>query len=155
WGYTPDQVAHLEPTCLGLLALSLEAARFPEAIAKGRQILRRSALPDGSYRLERGREEAVWPTALALFVQSALGRPAEDFAPPAGPVARPQRQPAGQHRPGRPARHRPQADRLALGREQLLLGRADRVGLPGAAPRRPGEPRPRRGGAAPAARPRL
>jgi uncharacterized protein (DUF362 family) len=83
WGYTPDQVAHLEPTCLALLALSLEADRFADALAKGRQVLRRSALPDGSYRLERGREEAVWPTALALFVQSVLGGPAEELRPTA------------------------------------------------------------------------
>jgi uncharacterized protein (DUF362 family) len=83
WGYTPDQVAHLEPTCLALLALSLEGERFREATAKGRAVLRRSALPDGSYRLERGREEAVWPTALALFTQSALGSAADELRPTA------------------------------------------------------------------------
>jgi uncharacterized protein (DUF362 family) len=83
WGYTPDQVAHLEPTCLALLALSLEPERFPGVLAKGQQVLRRSALPDGTYRLERGREEAVWPTALALFTQSVLGSPAEQLRPTA------------------------------------------------------------------------
>src|SRR5438046_516371 len=83
WGYTPDQVAHLEPTCLALLALSLDGERFRDAIAKGRTVLRRSALPDGSYRLERGREEAVWPTALALFTQSVLGSPVDELRPTA------------------------------------------------------------------------
>jgi uncharacterized protein (DUF362 family) len=83
WGYSPDQVAHLEPTCLALLALSLERERFADALAKGQQVLRRSALPDGTYRLERGREEAVWPTALALFTQSVLGSPAEQLRPTA------------------------------------------------------------------------
>jgi uncharacterized protein (DUF362 family) len=75
WGYAPGQSAHLEPTCLGLLALSLEADRHAAAIAAARQALESSAAPDGSYRLARGREEAVWPTALVLFVQAALGRP--------------------------------------------------------------------------------
>jgi uncharacterized protein (DUF362 family) len=79
WGYSPDQVAHLEPTCLALLALSLEGERFRDPLDKGRAVLHRNALPDGSYRLERGREEAVWPTALALFTQSALGSRAEDL----------------------------------------------------------------------------
>ncbi len=83
WGYTPDQVAHLEPTCLALLALSLEGERYRELIEKGRAVLRRSALPDGTYRLERGREEAVWPTAVALFTLSVLGSPADDLRPTA------------------------------------------------------------------------
>jgi uncharacterized protein (DUF362 family) len=83
WGYTPDQVAHLEPTCLALLALSRQRERFRDALDKGRQVLRRSALPDGTYRLERGREEAVWPTALALFTQSVLGSTPEQLRPTA------------------------------------------------------------------------
>jgi uncharacterized protein (DUF362 family) len=81
WGYSPDQVAHLEPTCLALLALSLEADRFRDAIERGKQTLRRNALPDGGYRLERGRDEAVWPTALALYVQSVLDVPPADLRP--------------------------------------------------------------------------
>jgi uncharacterized protein (DUF362 family) len=78
WGYAPGQAAHLEPTCLALLALSLEAEKYPDAVARGRQALARCAAADGSYRLARGREEAVWPTALVLFVQSVLNHPAEE-----------------------------------------------------------------------------
>jgi uncharacterized protein (DUF362 family) len=33
------------------------------------------ANPDGSYRRRNDREEAIWPTALALFVHAAPGRP--------------------------------------------------------------------------------
>jgi uncharacterized protein (DUF362 family) len=84
WGYVPGQAAHLEPTCLALLALSLDAERFRDAIEKGRQALSRSARADGSYRFERGREEAVWPTALGLFVQCALDYPEEQRRKSAG-----------------------------------------------------------------------
>jgi uncharacterized protein (DUF362 family) len=73
WGYAPGQPPQLEPTCLGLLALSLEPERFAEAIAKGRALLEQAARPDGSYRLLKAREEAIWPTALVLFVKTALG----------------------------------------------------------------------------------
>jgi uncharacterized protein (DUF362 family) len=79
WGYTAGQAAHLEPTCLALLALSLEAERFSVVIAQGRQVLSRHASPDGTYRVARGREEAVWPTALVLFVQAALDDPPEEI----------------------------------------------------------------------------
>jgi uncharacterized protein (DUF362 family) len=75
WGYTLGQPAHLEPTCLALLALGLDAERFATPIAQGRAALQQNAGPDGSYRLRRGREEAVWPTALVLFVQAALASP--------------------------------------------------------------------------------
>src|SRR5262245_17216029 len=83
WGYVPGQAAHLEPTCLGLLALSLEAARFEKPIARGLDILKRAALPDGTYRLERGRAEALWPTALALFARAALGASIAELKPTA------------------------------------------------------------------------
>jgi uncharacterized protein (DUF362 family) len=72
WGYAPGQPAHLEPTCLAMSALSFEAERFAAALAQGREVLKRCAGSDGSYRLARGREEAVWPTALVLFVQATL-----------------------------------------------------------------------------------
>jgi uncharacterized protein (DUF362 family) len=79
WGYRPGQPAHLEPTCLGLLALSLDSGRYSEAIAKARSFLDESSLPDGTYRLARGREEAVWATSLALFVQTVLGYPEDQI----------------------------------------------------------------------------
>jgi uncharacterized protein (DUF362 family) len=84
WGYAPGQAAHLEPTCLALLALSLEAERYPEAIAGGRKFLEACALPDGSYRLPRGREEAVWPTSLVLFVKAVLSVPEAEVQKAAG-----------------------------------------------------------------------
>jgi uncharacterized protein (DUF362 family) len=78
WGYAPGQPAHLEPTCLGLLALHLEQERFAPQIERAQLALQACATGDGSYRLARGRDEAVWPTALVLFVQAALGRPEEE-----------------------------------------------------------------------------
>src|SRR5947207_15967383 len=71
WGYRPDQPAHLEPTCLALLALRPDSERFADVVAGGRAFLRECRQPDGGYRLSRGREAAVWGTALALFVEAA------------------------------------------------------------------------------------
>lgn len=73
WGYAPGQEAHLEPTCLSLLALAVARDRFGREIASGQAFLDTCALADGSYRLARGRQEAVWPTSLVLFVRTALG----------------------------------------------------------------------------------
>ena len=78
WGYAPAQDGHLEPTCLALLALSLEADRYKAVIRAGRQWLTTCSTSHGTYRLSRGREEAVWPTALVLFTQVTLGEPAEE-----------------------------------------------------------------------------
>jgi uncharacterized protein (DUF362 family) len=75
WGYHSGQPAHLEPTCLALLALALERDRFAELIQRGRQTLSRCRSRDGAYFLERGREEAIWPTAVVLFLQTALSYP--------------------------------------------------------------------------------
>jgi uncharacterized protein (DUF362 family) len=70
WGYRPGQSAHLEPTCLGLLALTRRPDLYiPSATWKG---LERWAQPDGSYRRAGDRDEAVWPTALVLFVKAVL-----------------------------------------------------------------------------------
>jgi uncharacterized protein (DUF362 family) len=79
WGYAPGQAAGLEPTCLALLALAQcpsEANR--DVIELGRHLLARCRQPDDSYRAANGREEALWPTALVLFVQVELGYPAEE-----------------------------------------------------------------------------
>ncbi len=78
WGYAPGQAAHLEPTCLALLALSADAPRFQKNIDSGWAFLDQCACGDGTYRLKRGRPEAVWPTALVLFVQASLGRVPEE-----------------------------------------------------------------------------
>src|SRR5262249_48604348 len=77
WGYAPGQAVHLEPTALALLALSLDADNFRPALDRGKQAIDRCARADGTYRVTAGREEAVWPTALVLFVQAALGYPDE------------------------------------------------------------------------------
>jgi uncharacterized protein (DUF362 family) len=79
WGYTPDQEGQLEPTCLALVALSLEPDRFADAIDKGKHFLATCATGHGTFRLMRGRDEAVWPTALVLFVQATLAYPTEEI----------------------------------------------------------------------------
>jgi len=79
WSYSPEHPPHLEPTCLALLALSIERQRFESTIAKGRAALARCAELDGAYRLPSTREEAVWPTALALMVQKVLGAPPDEI----------------------------------------------------------------------------
>jgi uncharacterized protein (DUF362 family) len=82
WGYKPDQAHQLEPTCLGLLALSLEPEKYREPIEKGRQVLSRSVASDGAFRHANGREEAIWPTSLALFTQHVLGVASENLKQP-------------------------------------------------------------------------
>src|SRR5262249_33979303 len=62
-----------EPTCLALLALSAEPDRYAKVIEAGVRLLEQNAAKDGSYRLARGRSEAIWPTALVLFTRAALG----------------------------------------------------------------------------------
>jgi uncharacterized protein (DUF362 family) len=81
WGYTAGQPAQVEPTCVALLALSLEPERFAEPIVRGRAVLEQSARPDGLYRVLRGREEAVWPTAQILFLRATLADPPEQLRP--------------------------------------------------------------------------
>jgi uncharacterized protein (DUF362 family) len=72
WGYRPDQPAHVEPTCFAVLAL---ADSDPPAAARGLAALETHAHADGSYRLSRGRPQAVWPTAQVLFTKAMLQRP--------------------------------------------------------------------------------
>jgi uncharacterized protein (DUF362 family) len=62
-----------------MLALSLDGERFAEVMGKSWAFLGACAAPDGSYRPARGREEAIWHTALVLFVQAALDRPPADI----------------------------------------------------------------------------
>ena len=71
WGYRADQPAHLEPTCLALLA----------GAEQGWPALELHAAGDGSYRLARGRPQAVWPTALVLFTKAKLDVPASQLKP--------------------------------------------------------------------------
>lgn len=81
WGYQPGQPAHLEPTCLALLALAGDRERYASVIQGGLRALSANALPDGSYRLQRGRPQAAWPTALVLATLTTLGDQ------PTGPTA--------------------------------------------------------------------
>lgn len=80
WGYAPGQESHLEPTCLALLALSLEPGTHADIMQKARAWLESCRMPDGTFRLGRGRDEAVWPTAFVLFVQAALGEPTQEVS---------------------------------------------------------------------------
>ncbi len=73
WGYSPGQPLHLEPTCLALLALTLDRGAFADVIEKARAALDAAKISDDTYRQARGREEAIWFTALVLFVQATLG----------------------------------------------------------------------------------
>jgi uncharacterized protein (DUF362 family) len=74
WGYAPVQKAHLEPTSLAILALSLQPERYQAARDKALQALLQAGQADGSFRLNGDREEATWPTSLALFVLATLGQ---------------------------------------------------------------------------------
>jgi uncharacterized protein (DUF362 family) len=75
WGYQPGQPAHLEPTCLAVLALACQPERYGSHVEAGLRAIESHAQPDGSYRLGRGRPQAAWPTALVLFTRAALGHP--------------------------------------------------------------------------------
>jgi hypothetical protein len=79
WGYSSGQAIHLEPTCLALLALSLQADRYRSAIDLGRAVLQKAANPDGAYRFAGDREEAIWPTALVLFWQVTAEYPRDEI----------------------------------------------------------------------------
>ncbi len=80
WGYQPGQPAHLEPTCFALLALAAERDRYAALIESGLRSLEANRNPDGTYRLSRGRPQAVWPTSIVLFTEHALGQPAATVA---------------------------------------------------------------------------
>jgi uncharacterized protein (DUF362 family) len=77
WGYSPEHPAHLEPTCLALLALSQDRTRYQAALDGGRKVLNQASVADGTVRLSRGREEAVWPTALSLFTRLVIDGPSD------------------------------------------------------------------------------
>lgn len=84
WGYTAGAPAQQEPTCLALLALSLQADRFGPAMTKGRESLARCGDADGSQPVANGRPEALWPTAHVLFTEACLGYPADEIERTAG-----------------------------------------------------------------------
>src|SRR5262249_54391903 len=79
WPYAPGQAAHLEPTCLALLALAPHAKRYEKQLETGGAWLAQCAQPDGPFRLGRGRAEAVWPEGLRPFVQATPGPPPHEI----------------------------------------------------------------------------
>jgi uncharacterized protein (DUF362 family) len=81
FGYHRGQPTHLEPTCLAALALAADADRFAPQLATALTAIQQHANADGSYRLTRGRPQAVWPTALVLFTRGLLNHPAADLQP--------------------------------------------------------------------------
>jgi uncharacterized protein (DUF362 family) len=84
WGYVPGEIAQLEPTCLALLALSLDSQRQADAIAKGRAFIARCRQSDAGYPLAKGRTQALWSTAVVLFTEAALGAAPAALAPTVG-----------------------------------------------------------------------
>lgn len=80
WAYSVGLPGQLEPTCLALLALNTERPRFQQAMQAGITCIKSHVLPDGSVRLTRGRLEAVWPTALALYTMAQLGANQEQLS---------------------------------------------------------------------------
>ncbi|OWK47105.1 DUF362 domain-containing protein [Fimbriiglobus ruber] len=80
WGYQPNQPTHLEPTCLSALALGGDA-KYADRVTAALRALDVHRLPDGSYRLTRGRPQAAWTTALVLFARAGLGHPPADLKP--------------------------------------------------------------------------
>jgi uncharacterized protein (DUF362 family) len=81
FGYHRGQPTHLEPTCLAALALAAEPERFGSPLASALAAVQQHAQPDASYRLTRGRQQAVWPTAMVLFTRGLLNHPAAELQP--------------------------------------------------------------------------
>lgn len=81
WGYSAGQAPHLEPTCFATLALDAIPDRYPGWIEAGLRAIAANAAANGGYRLERGRHQAVWPTALVLLLRHALGHKPADLVP--------------------------------------------------------------------------
>jgi uncharacterized protein (DUF362 family) len=86
WGYRPGQPAHLEPTCLALLALAPESGKNSAAWDAARKFVANQFVSTGrgqTVRLQRGRPQAVWTTSLALFTWAnglAAGKEADSLA---------------------------------------------------------------------------
>ncbi|HKB04162.1 MAG TPA: hypothetical protein VKD90_18205, partial [Gemmataceae bacterium] len=74
WGYWSGQALHFEPTCLAALALAAEGDAQRPLIDKALAALDTQADGSGLYRLDRGRPQAVWPTALVVATRAALGQ---------------------------------------------------------------------------------
>ncbi|HJZ93510.1 MAG TPA: DUF362 domain-containing protein [Gemmataceae bacterium] len=73
WGYSANHAIHFEPTCLAVLALAGDD-QHRSLIDKALAALDTQADATGLYRLERGRPQAIWPTALLVATRAALGQ---------------------------------------------------------------------------------
>ncbi|MGL6076261.1 MAG: DUF362 domain-containing protein [Fimbriiglobus sp.] len=78
WGYLAGQRANLEPTCWAMLALGAEINSNADSLRRGLVYLARHVQPDGSYRLQHGRPQAVWTTSLVLMTKTVLNADAAD-----------------------------------------------------------------------------
>src|SRR5438067_12747291 len=77
WGYQPGQPAHLEPTCLAMIALGADSLRYQAVLERAHNGVIRPQLSgaDGrmTLRLTRGRPQAARPTAVGLAMWCATG----------------------------------------------------------------------------------
>lgn len=73
WGYWSGQALHIEPTCLAILALAADRDRHRAQIDQAIAALESQGEASGLYRLDRGRPQAVWPTAMVIATRLALG----------------------------------------------------------------------------------
>jgi uncharacterized protein (DUF362 family) len=74
WGYSAGQQLHLEPTCLAVLALATEGEKHRAVIDQALAAIETQRDAAGLYHLDRGRPQAVWPTAMVLVARAALGK---------------------------------------------------------------------------------
>jgi uncharacterized protein (DUF362 family) len=73
WGYWTGQALHFEPTCLAALSLAADRDKHRSLIDQAVAALETQADGTGFYRLDRGRPQAVWPTAMVVVTRMALG----------------------------------------------------------------------------------
>lgn len=73
WGYWTGQAIHFEPTCLAILALAAERDKHRAAIDQAVAALDAQSDSTGLYRLDRGRPQAIWASALVATTKHALG----------------------------------------------------------------------------------
>jgi uncharacterized protein (DUF362 family) len=74
WGYWAGQPLHIEPTCLAALALRTDGGSHNDLIDSALKALDVQSDGSGLYRLDRGRPEAIWPTALVVATRAELGQ---------------------------------------------------------------------------------
>src|SRR5262249_60872474 len=68
---------HPDPPCLSRLALPADAAKHWPLTDRPPAALDPQAEGGGLYPLERGRPQAIWPTALVVATRAAIGQSAD------------------------------------------------------------------------------